>query len=734
MNRLLAPRSIAVFGGAWASAVIRQTQKMGFTGQIWPIHPTKTEIEGLPVFRSIAGLPAGPDAAFIGVNRAATIPIVAELAARGAGGAVCFAAGFEESALEDGDGVRLQRELVEAAGSMPILGPNCYGLINYCDGALLWPDQHGGVRLADGERGVAIVTQSSNIAINLTMQRRGLPIAFIVTAGNQAQLGLSDIALGLIEDERVSALGLHIEGFDSVSGFETLARRSRELRKPIVAIKVGKSEQARAGTISHTASLAGSDAASGAFLKRLGIARLSSIPSFLEALKLLHVAGPLTGNRLSSMSCSGGEASLMADCAVGRLCQFPPLGAAQKEALEKALGPMVALANPLDYNTFVWNEEAKMTGVFSAMVSGGHDLNLLVLDFPRADRCSDTDWACAVNAYEASLTKNAAKGAVVASMPENLSEAHATDLMRRRIVPLLGIDEALDAADAALAVGRAWGGDVPPPVLNTKPSSSILFLLTEAEAKDRLRAAGLPAPEGNVVHSADEAVEAAAALGFPVAVKALGIAHKSEAGAVRLGLADADAVRRAAEELLDIFSLPPTRFAAQTALSPKGRGEGAAPGFSPLPAGERTVCEANQVRESQERAPRALLIERMIPHPAAELIIGVTHDPIFGPVMTIGTGGVLAQLLQDTATLLLPSSEAAIRAALQSLQLYPLLTGYRRRPEADIEAAVAVIQGIARFAEANAETLEEMDINPLIVCENGHGAWIADALIVERRP
>ena len=182
------------------------------------------------------------------------------------------------------------------------------------------------------------------------------------------------------------------------------------------------------------------------------------------------------------------------------------------------------------------------------------------------------------------------------------------------------------------------------------------------------------------------------------------------------------------------YRLSLTCLAAQDCPLPGGEWgkSGAAP--SPLPHGERTVCEANQVRESQERAPRALLIERMIPHPAAELIIGVTHDPTFGPVMTIGTGGVLAQLLQDTATLLLPSSEAAIRAALQSLQLYPLLTGYRRRPEADIEAAVAVIQGIARFAEANAETLEEMDINPLIVCENGHGAWIADALIVERRP
>jgi acyl-CoA synthetase (NDP forming) len=202
----------------------------------------------------VLDLHRAPDAAFIGVNRHLTLDMVRELAARGAGGAVCFASGFGEAGEEG-----LQEELVAAAGSMPVIGPNCYGLLNYADGVALWPDQHGGMRLAVGARGAAILTQSSNIAINLTMQRRGLPLAYVVTAGNQAQTGLSEIALGLIEDDRVSVLGLHIEAFDSVPGFERLAARARELRKPIVALKAGRSEQARAAAISHTASLAGSD-------------------------------------------------------------------------------------------------------------------------------------------------------------------------------------------------------------------------------------------------------------------------------------------------------------------------------------------------------------------------------------------------------------------------------------------------------------------------------------------
>ena len=157
-------------------------------------------------------------------------------------------------------------------------------------------------------------------------------------------------------------------------------------------MKVGRSEAARAATVSHTASLAGSDAASDAFLKRLGIPRVDTIPSFLETLKLFHAVGPLAGNTLSSMSCSGGEASVMADSVEGRAVTFPALTEAHRERVSGTLGPLVAVANPLDYNTYIWGKEEQLAATFTAMVSGGFDLNLLVLDFPRLDRCSDADW------------------------------------------------------------------------------------------------------------------------------------------------------------------------------------------------------------------------------------------------------------------------------------------------------------------------------------------------------
>ncbi len=320
LNRLLRPQSIAVVGGgAWCRAVIQQCQKIGFAGDIWPVHPSADQIEGLPVFKQIGALPNAPDATFIGVNREATVDIVKALSNRSAGGAVCFASGFLESKAEDADGADLQKALLEAAGEMPILGPNCYGFINYLDGALLWPDQHGGTQT---DSGVAIIMQSSNIAINLTMQMRALPLAYMITVGNQAQTSLSEIGLSLLEDDRVTALGLHIEGIGDLRAFEALARRAAALNKPIVAIKVGRSDQARAATISHTASLAGQDAGADALLHRLGIARVNDLPTFTETLKLFHLYGRLPDNTVATISCSGGEASLSADTGFTSYCMI----------------------------------------------------------------------------------------------------------------------------------------------------------------------------------------------------------------------------------------------------------------------------------------------------------------------------------------------------------------------------------------------------------------------------
>lgn len=680
LDRLIRPRTIAVFGGREARRVIEQCDLMGFSGEIWPVHPTLESVLGRRCYRSVAELPRAPDAAFVGVNRTLTVDIVRDLAAKGAGGAVCYASGFSEAVAELADGAELQQALVEAAGSMPIVGPNCYGMINGLDGALLWPDQHGIVRSG---RGVAILTQSSNIAINLSMQRRGLPISYLMTAGNQAQIGLSDLAHAVLEDPRVTAVGLHIEGFGDIRSLEALAARARELKKPVIALKVGKSEQAQHAAISHTASLAGSDAVADAVLHRLGIGRVTTLPELIETLKLLHVTGPLESNAISSMSCSGGEASLMADAAVGLNVEFRALKAEQLPALRASLGQMVTLSNPLDYHTFVWGDLLRQTEAFSAMFSGGYALNLLVLDFPREDRCDGADWMITVSAVVAAAKQTGARAAILATLPENMPEAIAQQLIEAGIVPLCGISEALAAADIASGIADAWKRPQPLPLLSTLTTAGEMETLSEAAAKTELAAVGLAIPRGKTAATAHEAADYAEQLGFPVALKALGVEHKSDAGAVELNLRDKNAVRDAAEGMAHVA--------------------------------------------------RGYLVERMIERPIAELIVGAARDPVVGLTLTVGAGGILVELLEDSVVLPLPVTKAEVLDRISRLKVRKLIEGYRGSAGSSLEMVADAVVSVAEYVVKNAAQLEELDINPLMVLPESRGVIAADALIRRRR-
>lgn len=680
LDRLIRPRSIAVFGGKEARRVIEQCDKMGFAGDIWPVHPREEEILGRRCYRSVSDLPGAPDASFVGVNRALTIEIIRDLAARGAGGAVCYASGFREAANELADGNDLQEALVAAAGDMPIVGPNCYGFINMLDGALLWPDQHGMLRV---ERGVAILTQSSNIACNISMQKRGLPLAYVMTAGNQAQTGLSDIACAVLEDPRVTAVGLHIEGFDSIEALERLAARARELGKPVVTLKVGKSEAAQLATVSHTASLAGNDRVSSALLARLGIGRVDTLPELLETLKLLHLHGPLPSADISSMSCSGGEASLMADAGVRRKVNFRALREEQRQPLRESLGEMVTIANPLDYHTFVWGNREKQTAAFTAMMRGGYALNLIVLDFPRLDRCDAADWVTTCEAIIDATKATGAVAGIVASLGENMPEETALSLVSAGVVPFFGIDEALAAIETAAAIGAIWAKPAAPPLLRSRPEGGEIVTLSEAEAKAELAAAGVIVPGGRSAATVEEAAAAAEALGFPVVLKGLGVAHKTEAGAVKVNLTSRQEVITAARGMAAVAS--------------------------------------------------GYLVEKMIARPVAELIVGAMRDAVAGPVLTIGAGGILVELLEDSAILTLPVTEEMIRDAIAGLKIAKLLDGYRGNPKGDIAALAGTVAAAASYVVANASKLEELDINPIMVLPDGHGAVAADALIRRRK-
>jgi acyl-CoA synthetase (NDP forming) len=646
-------------GSVWAANVIEQCRGMGFAGPVWPVHPAKREIAGLPAFASLGALPAAPDATFVGVNRHATVEVVRELAALGAGGAICFAAGWSEAG-EPG----LQAALVAAAGGMPILGPNCYGVINYLDGALLWPDQHGGRRV---ERGVALVSQSSNIMVNLTMQARGLPVAYCACLGNAAQTGLAELAGALLADPRVTALGAYVEGIADAAAFAAMAEAAAAAGKAVVVVKSGKTESARTAAASHTASLAGGGAASAAFLAACGVVEVGGLGELLEALKIAHVHGPRLGPRLCSVSCSGGEAGLVADLAGPLGVRWEPPTAAQKARLAATLGPLVALANPLDYHTFIWGDGAKTAEVFTAMLEG-YDAGLFIIDPPRPDRCDPSSYAPALQAIAAAQAATGRPAFPVASLPENYDEDLAIADIGRGLVPLMGLEAALGAVTALQRAPLARPGWRPWAPVAARP----LGMLDEAAAKARLAAAGVAVPRGAAAPTLAALAVEAADLPRPLALKGLGFAHKSDVGAVRLG------VRRIEDEP-------------------------AMPGAT------------------------GYLAEEMVQGALAELLLGLRRDPVYGATLTLGFGGVTTELLADTVTLVCPVGAGEVGAALRRLRLWPLLDGYRGRPKADVGAVVAAAMAVqAMFADPR---LHEVEINPLMV--RATGAVAADAVIWE---
>jgi acetate---CoA ligase (ADP-forming) len=678
LDRLLRPRSLAVVGDSRAAGrVIRQNRALGFRGPIWPVHPTAVAVSGEPAVARVADLPGRPDAAFVAVPAPACAGVVSDLVDAGCGGAVVYSSGFAETGPV---GAQRQHALVAAAGGMPLLGPNCYGLVNYTDRVLIWPDQHGGPALPTGGRGVAVVSQSSSIAISVTMADIGLPLSHVLTVGNGAQIGVARAAEALLAASNPTAVGLILESLADVRGLERLAALARERRVGLVALVLGRSEPARRAVLSHTGSLAGPAAVGENLLRRIGIGEVGSVDALLAALALLHCGGPLTGARLSSLSSSGGEAALVADAAHGRRARFVELTGGQRAELRSVLGDRVALANPLDYHTYIWADEPAMTAAFTAMVRGPADLHLLFADLPRADRCADDDWRLAISAFHGACTAAGARGALVAAMGSNLTGPRAAEWLRCGLPVLAPPAVAVEAVEAAAAIGQAWATPPPEPITGPRPvptGSGRERVLTEAAGKALLRRGGIGVPAGRTCTDPADAVVAAAELAGPYVLKGQGVAHKTEQQAIHIGLSDPDEVRAVATELLARFP--------------------------------------------------AVLVEEMITDGSAELLVGIDADPVFGPVLTLGCGGVLTELWRDVAHLVLPVDPAAIQDALLGLRCAPLLTGFRGAAAVDLDLLTGTVHRLAEIA-LTAPDLVSLEVNPLIVTPDA--AWACDALVV----
>ena len=675
LRRLLAPRHIAFIGGSDADFSARQCAAQ-FAGPVWGVNPRRDTLGGQPCYPSIEELPEAPDAVFLATPRAAATETVRGLSRMGAGGVACFTAGFGELGAS---GQQAEAELIEAAGDMALVGPNCYGVINFTNGALLWPFGAGSEPC---ERGVALIMQSGMLPANLIMNARSVPISYVISAGIQALLAIEDYLELLLDEPAVTAVGLYIEGIRDIDRFAAAAIRAIEVNKPIVVLKAGKSALGSDISLSHTGSLAGTDQAFAALFEQLAMIRVNSPVEMMETLKLLSVSGAPTGRRLAAFTCSGGDAAMVADYCAHAGLALPQPSQETARQLAKLLPDIATASNPLDYTTPLWGNRQVMPAVFQTLMQDDYDVAVVIQDFPPPHIHADNHfYRNDAESFIEACNVVGIPGAVCSDLTENIDKESRDLIIAGGVTPLQGLDAGLDALANACSYGirRASMADdgealgyrrlsVPERLANT-------LLLDEAEGKALLQANGIDIPNGQVV-SVDHIGGIVDALDFPLVLKALcaDLPHKSEAGAVRVDLQNAQQLYEAIERMrLDIAAMAPQ-------------------------------VDFNRV-----------LVEGMVENVVAELMVGINTDPQFGQLLVIASGGVLVELARDAITLLLPTTDARIREALQSLKCFRLLQGYRGKPAADIDAVITSIRCLIDLAEARQNCLVEMDINPLMV-------------------
>ncbi|NNF64687.1 MAG: acetate--CoA ligase family protein [Acidimicrobiia bacterium] len=663
LSRLIAPRSIAMVGGRQAELAIEQCDALGYEGEVWAVHPTRNTIGGRKAYRSIHELPAVPDAAFVAVNRLDTVEVVQALAKVGAGGAVCYAAGFAEAGA---DGIELQQRLV--AHDMPVIGPNCYGVINATTGAALWPDVQGCRRATSG---AALVTQSGNIALNLTMNRRGLNFTHVVSLGNQAGVRIEDCITYFAHDPATSAIGVHAESIVDTQSFAAAALAARAAKTPIVMLKTGRSETAAMIATSHTAAIAKPDSIYGALFDRYGVITVDSISQLAATLDFLVTVGPLRSNRVISLSCSGGEASLVADRAENNGVVFEPFAAEQSERIGDVLTDRVAITNPLDYHTFIWDHEPELTECFTAALDGAADAAMLVLDWPNA-ASKDASWWPTLRAIAAARATTGTPTVVSASIADNMPDAVCDEIRRLGMVAGYSIDETLSAMGAAARVGSSYESATPTMHLPSSPATGSNAILTEHAAKVLLQRAGCDVPESVVLGPQHPMPDVA----FPVVVKAVGLLHKSDHGGVIVNVANQTALASAVERV-------------------------------------RLLSDA-------------ALVERQVTDVVAELLVTARREHPIGVTLTLGAGGELVELIDSTATALLPVDDAGVMELLDRVSIGRILSGIRGRAPANVAAVIECIQAISSLL-IDRPDIVEIEVNPLLATTTS--AVVVDALI-----
>lgn len=683
LEPLFNPKSVVFIGGSNLNSAVKYHRELGFAGTTWVVNPKYESLGGYPCVPTVDELPEAPDLAFVAIRREAAIEVVEALRLKGCKALVCNAAGFAETGETGGD---LQRRLIEAAGDMVMLGPNSVGLVNFVHPMAAMMD-HFGVHSVD--RGVAIVSQGGGLLCDAVFSDRGLAITHLVGGGNQALIGMESCVDYLLDDPRVTAVGLSFESLPDVSILRRAAAKSLELGKPIVAIKFGKTAAGAHAAASHTASMTGTGAAWEALFDRLGIISVSTESDFFETLKLIHSGQIPKGRRVLVASVSGVMGVMLADHLSAAGFELPQPTGERVARLRELLPVMATPCNPQDVTMGAWNDKERQTAIYCALLDEGYDIALMVQNYPRERMWDIKEYAAQVEALGEACRGRGVAAMQLAPMIDCFPADARSHTESLGLAAMQGLDESIRALNHATwwreRRDQLLAAGVEQLTLVGKWSPEIGIRHDEASAKRILAAAGIDVPTLRTT-SPEKADDAAVEIGFPVALKALDarLLHKTEVGAVKIGLSSPEAVRAAVEVMREAM------------------------------------------RQSVPNIPlKTVLVEAMASDVVAEVMASFSYDPSVGPLLMVAGGGVEAELWNDSTLLAAPFSRAEISRAVKRLKAAQRIKGWRGRPGGDIEALLDALESLARFAIA--KRVEEVEINPILVGKKG--ALAVDAVL-----
>jgi acetyltransferase len=708
LDPLLRPRSVAVVGASpnpsFVTGILKNLLRYGYRGPVVAVNPRYDRVLDAPCYPSVADIPEPPELVVVGVAHRLVPAVLAQCEARGVRAVEIVTSGFGE--MSDGEGARRQAELAAWARrtGIPVGGPNCLGLMNATIGMVALPTVFEA--LVPGAVGAVLQSGMMAPSVLVPLQQRGIGLTAAVTTGNEADLETADYLQDLADDDETRVIACFTEQFKTPERFVAACEAAACRRKPIVMLKIGRSEGGRRAALAHTGSLVGADGVVDVVLRKLGVTRVRSVDELLEAVAVFHARRLPRGPGVAPIIVSGGAVGLLSDLAPECGVSFPALPEATAAKLRGIVPEFGNVGNPLDITGQGVYQTDILEGALDALAEAGPiDVVVYARGFPaRLDRQAPVGRIL----EQASAKHPDVLFLVMALVGGHFHPSAAADvpiadpIVRLDGVPFLQGSEAGLRAIAALvryaefqrardaAGGAALRRRVAPAVAGRARDLVKGKALTEREAKAVLALYGIPTTRERAAATLDEARAAAAAIGYPVALKieSPDIAHKTEAGGVLLDVRDEAAL---------------------------------AEGFARVVANARRAAPTAEIR--------GVLVQEMVGK-GTEVLVGMHRDPQFGPVVAVGLGGILVETLKDVQLLLPPVAEADARAALDRLRGAPVLRGVRGAGAADVDALVDVIVRFSELCQDLGDRVTEIDVNPLIVFEAGRGARAVDCVIV----